>query len=217
MHSKSLLIAIAALALTATGAQAFTGEALVRAGLSEDQRAAFEVARELREEGDVDAARDVLVEAGIDDSVIERVRTAMSSERHESRAAMHAALEADDYEAFLAAIADSPLADIVTSEEDFTRFKEAHALKMDGKTAEAQVIFQALGLPNDTGRGGARHGGHAAVLDELTEEQQAAFAVAKVANDRDAMHAILEEAGVAMGERGGAGPQHLRDGREIGQ
>ena len=53
MNSKSLLIAIAAIALTATGAQAFSSSALITAGLTEEQQAAFEVARELRQEGDM--------------------------------------------------------------------------------------------------------------------------------------------------------------------
>jgi hypothetical protein len=78
VYSKSLLIAIAAFALTASGAHAFSGEALMRAGLTASQRAAFEVARELRLEGDITGARDLLVEAGIDELVIERVRTVLS-------------------------------------------------------------------------------------------------------------------------------------------
>lgn len=84
VYSKSLLVAIAALALTATGAQAFTGDALVQAGLTENQRAAFEVARELRLEGDITGARNLLVDAGIDEKIIERVRTAISEARQMS-------------------------------------------------------------------------------------------------------------------------------------
>lgn len=84
VYSKSLLVAIAALALTATGAQAFTGDTLVQAGLTENQRAAFEVARELRLEGDLTGARNLLVDAGIDETVIERVRTVLFDAKHKS-------------------------------------------------------------------------------------------------------------------------------------
>lgn len=73
-----MMVAIAAFALTASGAQAFTGDILLSAGLTENQRAAFEVARELRLEGDITGARDLLVDAGIDEKVIERVRTALT-------------------------------------------------------------------------------------------------------------------------------------------
>ena len=81
MYSKSLLIAIAALALTTTSAQAYNSNVLVKAGLTSNQQAAFVQARTLRNEGNIKAARDVLVNAGIDVTVIEKVRTAMSADR----------------------------------------------------------------------------------------------------------------------------------------
>ncbi len=61
MQSKSLLIAIAAFAVTATGVQAYGGmKILEKAGLSEEQISAFETARELRQSGDIAGARDAL-------------------------------------------------------------------------------------------------------------------------------------------------------------
>ena len=149
VQSKSILIAIAALALTATGAQAFSGDALVEAGLTDSQLAAFEVARELRAEGDTDAARDVLVEAGIDEKVLEQVRSALSSKR---------------------------------------------------PTVTAAANYRSL-FRNE-------------IADDLTADQKAALTVARMANDRDAMNAILEEAGMIDDEWGGA-PKRLRDGRAL--
>lgn len=148
VQSKSLLIAIAAFALTTNGAQAYSGEVLERAGLTETQRTAFETARELRAHGDNEKARDVLVDAGIDTSVIERVRSAVSSEQ-----------------------------------------------KTQNEVGNAR---------NYTTR-------HRAA--ELTESEQQAYQVAQAANDRDAMDAILEEAGI--GSSRGSSLKYLRDGREL--
>lgn len=146
MNPKALLIPIAALALSATGVSAFNPEVLERAGLTEVQRSAFETAHELRKEGDLDAARDVLKDAGVDIGVIESVRKAMHEHKQAMRSAIDQAIETDDYEAFLAAIADSPLADIITTKEDFELFKEAHQLHENGEHQSAKEIMEELGL-----------------------------------------------------------------------
>lgn len=208
MKSKPFLIAIAAFAVTATGVQAFQGtEILQRAGLTEDQIEAFETARELRESGDLDAARDALIDAGIDEEAIESVHKVM----HEQRDAIHNAVEAEDYEAFKAAVEGTPLADAIDTEEDFKKFVEAHALKEEGKWDEAKTILDKLGVKAPErmpgmGRGHGMMGGRAPFLDELTDEQREAFEVARKANDKEAARAILEDAGVELGEKG---PRHF--------
>jgi hypothetical protein len=217
MNSKSLLIAIAALALTASGAQAFNSNALITAGLSEEQRVAFTVARELREEGDVTAARDILIEAGIDAETLEKVRSAIHAERYAGHNAMKVALAANDFNGFTAAIKDLPLADVITSEEDFKSFKEAHELLLTGDRDGANVIFEELGVP--TSKEGMGHRGHRIhgqpkFLSQLSNAQKAAFGVARQANDRDAMEAILDEAGIVKPTKGDV-PHRLRDGREL--
>ncbi len=74
MKSKPFLLAVAAFALTASGVQAFgNAHMLQRAGLSQAQISAFEIAREKREAGDFDGARDVLVEAGVDEDLLKSV------------------------------------------------------------------------------------------------------------------------------------------------
>lgn len=145
--AKALLIPVAAFAVTVTGVSAFNSDILVKAGLDEAQIAAFEEVRELREVGDKEAARDLLIEAGVDMDTMHKVREAMHEYKHEMHDVMETALENDDYDAFLAAIADSPLADIITSKDDFELFKEAHDLKEAGEFEEARAIMEEMGLP----------------------------------------------------------------------
>ncbi len=211
LYSKSLLIAIAALALSATGAQAFSGDALVRAGLTDSQVAAFEVARELREEGDTQAARDVLLGAGIDETVIERVRSVLSQHQDEHQVAMMAAVRANDYEAFVLAIDDTPLADIITTPADFERFKAAHDLKTAGDTAGAADIFSDLGLSSDTDVAES-YEEYEADDDELSDSQKEAMSVALAANDHEAVQAIMDDMGVFKGNKHDHA-KFLRDGR----
>lgn len=146
MNPKALLIPIAALALSATGVSAFSPEVLEKAGLSALQQSAFETAHELRKEGDLDKARDVLKDAGVDIGVIESVRKAMHEHKLAMRTAIDKAIEDDNYEAFLTAIANLPLADIINSREDFELFKQAHQLHENGEHQSAKEIMEELGL-----------------------------------------------------------------------
>ncbi len=105
-----------------------------------------------------------------------------------------------------------PLADIITTAADFEQFKAAHALRQEGDVEAADEIFAALGMPAHKRKGSLakRHSWR----EELTHEQAAAFMVAQAANDRDAMDAIMEEAGIVRGDRSSA-PKYLRDGRVL--
>ncbi len=190
MQSKSLLIAIAAFAVTATGAQAYVGtKNFSQLGLSTEQVQAFTQARDLRRKGEVEKARDVLLEAGVTEDTLASLRTAT----HASHQAIHEAVLANDYDAFKEAIVGTPLADIITTEADFADFKKAHDLKAEGKISEAKEIFADLGMP---GKGMGRH--HKMLhLPELTTEQRDALLVARQANDQETMKAILIEAGVS--------------------
>jgi hypothetical protein len=194
MKSKPFLIAIAAFAVTATGVQAFgNSQMLERAGLSEKQISAFEIAREKRESG----ARDVLVEAGVDEGVLQSVHKVM----HENRNAMRQALEAGDYAAFKIAVVGTPLADVIDTEDDFSQFAKAHTLKQEGKWDEAKTILDELGVvPPQRHFGMGRHGGMRMgdEFQNLSLEQRDAIQVARKANDKEAVKAILEEAGVEM-------------------
>lgn len=197
MKTKPFLIAIAAFAVTATGVQAFQGtEILSRAGLNDEQIEAFESARELREAGDFKAARDALMEAGVDADTMESVRKAM----HEKRDAIKSAVENEDYEAFKVAVAGTPLAEAVDTEDDFNKFVGAHILREGGKWKEAKAILDELGIEPPQRMPGTGHVkgkmGRPDFLDELTDEQREALLVAKKANDKDTVGAILKEAGI---------------------
>lgn len=197
--------------MTATGAQAFVGpDALRRAGLSEEQVAALEEARGLRAEGEVKKAREVLVKAGIDESAIASVRSAVMA----AREAVHQAIEDGDYEAFRKAIVDTPLADIITTEDDFKQFKKAHDLKWSGEHEKARAIFDDLGIAPSLA--GSKYGGvgreyrmrhsrgyHGGADGHwLSKEQHDALRAARQANDQDTVQAILDEVGERSSVRG---------------
>ena len=191
MPSKSLLIAIAAFAVTATGAQAYVGTHYSQQlGLSSVQVQAFHQARDLRRKGEVEKARDVLVKAGVDEET-------MSSLRHASHEAIREAVEDNDFAAFQAAVEGTPLYDLVNTEADFALFRQAHQLKEEGKFIEAKLILDDLGLQ---AKPGMRHGhGHlyGGAFPGLTNEQKDALRAAKEANDKETVEAILREAGIS--------------------
>jgi hypothetical protein len=191
MPSKSLLIAIAAFAVTTTGAQAFVGDKyFTQSGLSSEQIQAFTQARELRQNGDKEAARDLLLNAGVTADTMDSLREAA----HASHDAIHAAVLAGDYAAFKEAVAGTPLYDIITSEADFALFKEAHDLKRNGSFAEAKSIFNDLGVPShQTGKHIKKHYNR---FLELSDEQKDALRAARQSNDKEAVDAILAEAGI---------------------
>jgi len=188
MQSKSLLIAIAAFALTATNTYAYSNASVLkRAGLTDSQIEAFAEARELRESGNLDAARDTLIEAGVTESTLKAIREASRDYRQE----VVEAIKNNDYQAFRSAIADSPLADIMTSEYDFAQLVEAHEFKSAGEGQKANQILRELGAHHHN------HGhGNKQDLSQLNYEQGDALRAARQANDRQTIRAILNEAGI---------------------
>ena len=146
MYAKSLLIPIAAFALSATGVSAFNPDVLQSAGLTDDQISAFEDARELQQEGKLTKARDVLKDASIDVHTMELMRDAVQAKRASMRDAIEVAVEANDFTAFKKAVSDSPLSDIVTSKEDFALFSQALTLHKQGEDEQVEALIQELGF-----------------------------------------------------------------------
>ena len=146
MNPKELLIPIAALAVSATGVSAVNGDVRAQAVLTDDQISAFETAQELRSEGDKDAARAIINQAGLDSATLESVRQAMHAHKDALRTAIDAAVEQNDYPAFKEAIVGSPLADIITTQKEFQLFSEAHTLRKQGDSETSQQIMDDLGL-----------------------------------------------------------------------
>jgi hypothetical protein len=188
MNSKSLLIAIAAFAVTATGAQAYTGTTqLNRTGLSSVQAQAFSEARELRQRGRGEEARDILLDAGIDENAIESLRAATAA----THVAIDLAVQNNDFAAFRTAVAGTPLYDIVTTADDFAAYAVAHELRTVG-----HFISEHSAAPTDAGD-------TTPWFDEVEEASAAtaeftadALRVALQSNDQATVLAIQKELGL---------------------
>ena len=169
MKKTMMALPVAAFALMGTSAYAFNSDMLVKAGLDEAQVAAFEQAHELKKQGDRDAARDVLAEAGIDLDTLEEVRNVLRTERgeqkeqrQERRAEVKAAVESEDFTAYRAAIADTRASDKVTTAAEFEQLVAAHELRLAGDHEGAKEIMQELGFekrPDKGNRGEGKRGG----------------------------------------------------------
>lgn len=201
-----MLLAIATFAVTASGVHAFSStEILTNAGLTDEQVIAVQEAQELKASGDFAAARETLEAAGIDRDTMRSIKEAM----REAKQAVRDAVTAGDWNAFQVAVADSPLAEFVTTEADFDQFVAAHELRASGDRAGATGLLEELGIDTDrSDRHGYRTGRadfRTALAEQLTDDQREALQVAREANDRDAVRAILEEAGIEHPERSGRG------------
>jgi hypothetical protein len=125
-------------------------------GLTDEQKGVLQEARELRMDGDTDAAQALLEQKGMD-------RETRRADREAHREATQAAMEAGDYSAFAAAVAGTQMEEALT-EEVFEKMSEAHALKEAGEYDAAREIMEELDLPRgEKGEGkghgkGGRHG-----------------------------------------------------------
>ena len=160
---KEIMIPVAAFAVTVTGASAFNSDMLekIDVDLSASQISALEEVHELRESGaDRDEVKTFLEEAGLDEDTMKEIKTATRELREENREAIGLALENDDYEAFVSAIEDTPLAEAINSESDFETFKEAQDLRDSGEHEAARELMEELGVERPEGHGGKMFGEH---------------------------------------------------------
>ena len=151
------MIPVAAFAVTATGVSAFNTDMLskIDVDLTASQVSALEEAHELRVDGvDREEVKTFLEDAGIDEDTMKEIKEATREVRDTQREAVKTALDNDDYDAFLTASADSPLADAITSEADFATFKAAHELRASGDYEGAQELMSELGIEKPAGQGG---------------------------------------------------------------
>jgi hypothetical protein len=150
---KQILIPVAAFAVTAVGASAFTGpEWLANSNLdlSDSQVSALEEAREIRTSAQ-EEAKAVLEKAGLDQTKMREIHEAMRESRQEKHEAVESAFENNDYEAFKVAVADTPMAEKITSEADFEKLAEAHELRESGDKDGAKAIMEDLGITGPKG------------------------------------------------------------------
>ena len=94
------------------------------------------------------------------------IRSAVHEYRLQMREAIEAAIENNDFEAFVTAVTGTPLEDSITSEADFEQFVAAHELMSEGEFEAARAIMDELGIEKP-GHGmhkglghGHRGGGH---------------------------------------------------------
>lgn len=155
---KQLLIPVAAFAVTVTSAAAFGNIdwSEVDNDLTDVEISALEEVQEIREAAHEEVER-VLEAAGIDETRMHEIREAMHEGRRAAHEAIKAAIEAGDYEAFLEAAGDSPMAEQITSEADFEKLVEAHELMESGDRDTAKEIMHELGIAGP--RGGHGNGG----------------------------------------------------------
>lgn len=156
---KQIMVPVAAFAITVTGASAFSGNGwLKNLDLTDAQVSALEQVKEIHTSAH-DKAEQVLTDAGIDKEKMREIHGAMREGRMEHHEAVETAIENNDYNAFVTAIADTPLADKITSQADFEKMIEAHTLKESGDRVGAQTIFKELGLEGMNGNHGGSHKG----------------------------------------------------------
>ena len=74
----------------------------------------------------------------------------------ETRAAIDQALEDNNFEAWKLAIGERPMSDQIT-QENFSKFSEAHSLKMQGDNEAARNILKELGVKRGHRQGSGGH------------------------------------------------------------
>ena len=119
---KQIMIPVAAFAVTVTGASAFNGDMLeqIDVDLTASQVSALEEAHTLRVDGaDREEVKTFLEENDLDEETMKEIKTAVREVKDAQREAVHTAIENADYDAFMVAIADTPLAESISSEADF--------------------------------------------------------------------------------------------------
>lgn len=110
-------------------------------GLTDEQREALEEAHQLRREGRYPEAIHVIRDAGIVLPVVK------DPEQHKERKKeFDALIESNDYEAFRRMVADTPMADIIDTQEKFEALVESHSLREDGKLDEAREALEDAGI-----------------------------------------------------------------------
>ncbi|MFT5180034.1 MAG: hypothetical protein ACI9GH_000330 [Candidatus Paceibacteria bacterium] len=156
-NKKTLIITLSILAfllLSAGGvAYAASEEGFHKMNLTEEQKEVLEEARELKEEGDLKGARELIKESGI---VFPKKHHKYSEELMEKHEDIREAVENGDYDLFLELTEDSPR-HIEINEDTFNRLVEAHALRQAGDHEGAREIMEELGLDKHP-RFGGHHG-----------------------------------------------------------
>lgn len=120
---------------------------------SDDQQAAIEKARDIRQTAETEAQA-VLSAAGVSE---DQLHSALETHMKAQREAENAALDDNDYTAFQTAVAGSPMADKLT-EDVFAKLVQIRQLEKSGDHEGAMKLRQELGDAGFGPRGHAPHG-----------------------------------------------------------
>lgn len=150
---KQIMIPLAAFAVTVTAASAFTGSDWMQnldVDLTDAQISALEEAHEIRQTA-AEQAQEVLEEAGVDEELMKEIHEAHRENQRANHEAIKTAINNKDYNAFITAIADTPMSEVIDTEAEFEKIKEAHNLRETGDFEAAQSIMSELGLEGPHG------------------------------------------------------------------
>ena len=143
------MLALGIMAVGGTTALAAVGPEVnlsTLSGFSDAQKAAIEKAFQIHKTADAEA-KSVLDAAGVDQS---KLHDAIHTQHEAQHAKMDAALDANDFSAFQALAANSPMADKLTS-ETFAKLVEIRKLEKAGDTSGAQALRKELGFDGRMG------------------------------------------------------------------
>jgi hypothetical protein len=148
MPMKQTLFILPALALL--GVTAFAGYTTNaaemennRPSLTNEQKEILQEIRELKQNGQYEEARELAEDANLP---MRKGRKAPSEEMQKHREQMHSIIESGDYQAFLDAVEDTPMVDIIDSEDKFNILVEAHELRESGDFEGAKELMFEAGL-----------------------------------------------------------------------
>jgi len=162
LSKKIVLPALLLGIITVGGATAYAAgpgiDVAALAGFTDAQKSAITEAFQIRKDAGA-KAKAVLDAAGVDQS---KLRDAMKGAHDGERAKLDAALDANDYDAFKALVAGSPMADKLTA-DTFAKLVQVRALDKAGDHAGAMKLRKELGVGMGggmgfgDGRGGPHH------------------------------------------------------------
>lgn len=162
-----IILPVALFAITAGGAAAFSADEdlLAKLNLTSNQTEALEKADEVRREAH-EKVQAILKDAGIDMETMHSIKSAEHTARAQHHKVVREAVQNEDFEAYRAAVANTPFEDTVTTEEEFAKLIEAHKLHESGEHAAAKILMEEIGLVHAYGSHSG-HPGHRGMMQKM--------------------------------------------------
>jgi len=143
-RNKTLTVTLSALAflMLSVGTTYAASETGFRKNLSEEQIEILQEAKELKQNGDHEGARELIEQSGIELSKHHEQRSQEIIEKHKE---IREAIENDDFELFLELTEESNR-EIEVDEEVFNKIVEAHSLRVEGDHEGARELMKEIGF-----------------------------------------------------------------------